>query len=191
MTQLPKTLDAKGRTIELKLLTASDMEAVGRFAEAMPAHDLLFLGRDIKHPKVRAAWADALTDGRLSSVVGWEGAEIAGTSAVVRDALGWSPHVAEIRLLVSPAARGTGLGRALLAESVALALAGGAEKLIARMTPDQTGAIAMFEENGFRGEAMLRNHVKDADGQSHDLLMYSMEPGRESEWQRAYGFADE
>ena len=39
---------------------------------------------------------------------------VVATTAIVRDQLSWSPHVAEIRVLVSPDMRGKGLGRALL-----------------------------------------------------------------------------
>jgi len=70
--------------------------------------------------------------------------------------------------------RGKGLGRALLEASIRLAVEGGATKLLARMTPDQRGAITLFEESGFRGEAMLRDHVQDRSGALHDLAILSM-----------------
>ena len=49
----------------------------------------------------------------------------------------------------------------------------GFEKLTARMTLDQNAAITVFEELGFKREAMLRDHVKDRDGKKHDLLILS------------------
>ena len=74
--------------------------------------------------------------------------------------------------------RGKGLGRALLEASITLAREAGSTKLMARMTPDQRGAITLFEESGFRGEAMLRDHVQGRDGALHDLAILSLDVGR-------------
>lgn len=47
----------------------------------------------------------------------------------------------------------------------------GIEKIIARMTPDQTGARTVFEGLGFRPEGLLRDEVKDRAGKTHDILL--------------------
>jgi RimJ/RimL family protein N-acetyltransferase len=44
---------------------------------------------------------------------------------------------------------------------------------VAQMTVDQKGAIAVFEGMGFRPEALLRDHVKEREGNKHDLLVLS------------------
>ena len=44
---------------------------------------------------------------------------------------------------------------------------------MARMTPDQEGARILFEELGFTPEALLRDYVKDRDGNYHDMLLKS------------------
>jgi len=40
-----------------------------------------------------------------------------------------------------------------------------------QMTIDQQAAIALFESLGFRGEALLRDHVRDVDGKTHDIVV--------------------
>jgi hypothetical protein len=55
------------------------------------------------------------------------------------------------------------------------------------MTVDQTAAIAAFEELGFRAEAVLRKHVKDRDGQSHDLAPLGHNAGAVHSMLDAYG----
>jgi GNAT superfamily N-acetyltransferase len=190
VSDYPTNVDCKGSAIRLNSFQAGDMEAVAAFAQTVPVHDLLFLGRDIQHPKVIKAWAESIADGDIVSLLAWKEDQVVGTSAIVRDRLGWSPHVAELRLLVSQDMRGLGLGRMLLQHSFALAVDGGAEKLIARMTPDQKGAIAMFEEMGFRGEALLRDHVRDRSGDVHDLAIFSLNVGRIGTSHGAYGFSD-
>ena len=47
----------------------------------------------------------------------------------------------------------------------------GATKVMARMAPEQTGAIKLFQRLGFVEEAVLRDHALDANGLAHDLLV--------------------
>lgn len=179
MTHLP---------IAIRPFRAEDADAMMRFARSLPEHDLLFLSRDIKHRKVVDAWAEALADGFIDSLVAEDGGAIVGTAALVRDPLGWSPHVGEVRLLVSPHYRGQGVGRSLLEESFRIALKRECRKLVARMTPDQGGAIALFESLGFRGEALLRDYVIDRAGQVHDLAILSLDVARAAAQHEAFGF---
>jgi L-amino acid N-acyltransferase YncA len=172
------TMDCDGTWVSIRPFARADAAGVAEFAASLPEHDLLFLSRDIKHARVIEAWTDALAAGEIESLVATADDVVVATTAIVRDALGWSPHVAEIRLLVSPTMRGKGLGRALLDANIDLAREAGATKLTARMTPDQRGAITLFEEAGFRGEAMLRDHVKGRDGTLHDLAILSLDVAR-------------
>jgi GNAT superfamily N-acetyltransferase len=188
MSDFPVILPYGGRSVTIRLYEDGDMAGVERFVHTVPVHDLLFLGRDIQHPKVLKAWADSIAEGDIISLVAWADGEVVGTSAIVRDMLGWSPHVAELRLLVAEDMRGLGLGRSLLHHSFTLAVDGEAEKLVARMTPDQKGAIAMFEEMGFRREALLVDHVRERDNSVHDLAVYSLNLGRIGASHGADGF---
>lgn len=190
MSGYPKTVDCGGTVITLRTLTAEDQAALRRFADGLPVHDLLFLARDIQHPKVMVAWLESIQDGDIVSLVALDGDEVVGSTAVVRDPLGWSPHVAEIRLVVAEDMRGKGLGRVLLQHCFADAVDAGAEKVVARMTPDQRGAIALFEEMGFRGEALLRDHVRDRAGQLHDLAILSLDVARLGAHHGALGFSE-
>lgn len=188
---MTKTLDCGGTAVAIRPFAHADANDVASFAQSLPEHDLLFLSRDIKHARVIEAWRDAISAGEIESLVATatiDGSEmVVGTTAIVRDPLGWSPHVAEIRMLVSPTMRGKGLGRALLEVTMTLARETGASKLTARMTPDQRGAITLFEEAGFRGEAMLRDHVRGRDGQFHDLAILSYDVSRADAKRDAFG----
>jgi L-amino acid N-acyltransferase YncA len=177
------TINCGGIWVSIRPFARADATGVAEFAASLPEHDLLFLSRDIKHARVIEAWTDAGNAGEIESLVATamiDGNDVVvGTTAIVRDLLGWSPHVAELRLLVSPTMRGKGLGRALLEASITLAREAGSTKLMARMTPDQRGAITLFEDSGFRGEAMLRDHVQGRDGALHDLAILSLDVGRQ------------
>ncbi|HEV2567289.1 GNAT family N-acetyltransferase [Sphingomonas sp.] len=178
MTDLPVTI---------RRFRADDMDAMLRFARALPEHDLLFLSRDLKHRKVIEAWAEAVEDGFIDSFVAEDGDAIVATCALVRDPLGWSTHVGEVRLLVSPELRGQGVGRRLLDEMFVAAQQRDLKKLVAQMTPDQRGAIQLFEESGFRGEALLKDHVMDRQGQLHDLAILSLDVAQFAARHEAFG----
>jgi len=187
---LPRRIDCGGTSLELARLQAGDAAALTAFAATLPAHDLLFLRRDISQPKVIAAWMQAIAEGRLHSLAARDGNTLVGCTAIVVDALSWSRHVGELRVLVSPAWRGKGLGRLLIQQCFAQALELGLDKLVAQMTVDQEAAIAVFEELGFRAEALLRDHVKDRDGRLHDLALLSHDVRAVQARLQAYGVAD-
>lgn len=186
----PHTLSFGDATVDIGLLAPVDADALGRFVQAQPTHDLLFVRRDVSHPKVVAAWLDALAEGSITSLAARSGGELVGCTAIVTDPLSWSRHVGELRVMVGPAWRGRGLGRVLVQESFALALGLGLEKLCVQMTVDQRAAIAVFEELGFRAEAVLRDHVKDRDGTTYDLAVLSHRVAAVQSRMQVFGLTD-
>lgn len=183
MTQQTET----AAPITIRPMAEVDEAAVARFVARIPLHDLLFLDRDIREPRVLAAWRRAIERGSLHSLAAIADGEIVATTAVISDPLSWSAHVSEVRLLVLPECRGRGVGRSLLEASIDHAITCGAAKLTARMTSDQRGAITLFEESGFRGEALLRDHVRDADGGLHDVAILSLDVAANRARQEALG----
>ena len=171
----------------IRRFAPGDRDAMLAFANSLPEHDLLFLGRDLKHPRVIEAWLGAIEEGWIDSLVAEEDGKFVGTAALVRDPLGWSAHVGEIRLLVAPERRGAGLGRDLLEAIYTVATERGLEKLTAQMTPDQIGSVMLFESLGFRAEALLKDQVRDRSGNPHDLAILSHDVARVAAQHRAFG----
>jgi RimJ/RimL family protein N-acetyltransferase len=190
-TRYPRTLEIKDGAVTLELMTEAAEGEVLAFAKTLPPHDLLFLRRDITQPRVLNAWARQLETGEITSLLARAAdGQMLGCTAVVRDEHSWSPHLGELRVLVAPAGRDRGLGRQLIQESFLIALGLGLEKLTAQMTPDQTGAINVFEEMGFKAEALLKDHVRDQQGEKHDIVILSHDvQGFQSQMQ-AYGITD-
>jgi RimJ/RimL family protein N-acetyltransferase len=176
--------------IELRMMGPDDEALVLEFAQKLPVHDLLFLPRNISEPKVLAAWIKEIERGSIASLLAVKSGRVVGCGTVVRDPLSWSPHVGEIRNVVSPDLRGQGVGRALSQETFALALSLGLEKLLVQMTVDQTGAIAIFEGLGFKAEALLRDHVRDLVGKKHDIVVLAHNVAHVRAQMEAYGLPE-
>lgn len=167
----PRHVKSDAGEIEFRLMSRADEPAVLAFARKLPTHDLLFLPRNISQPKVLSAWVNEIERGDITSLLAVKDGKVVGCGTLVRDPHSWSPHVGEIRMVVSVDVRGLGVGRALSQETFALALGAGLEKLSVQMTVDRQAAIALFESLGFKAEAMLRDHVQDVDGKTHDIVM--------------------
>lgn len=176
-----------GVSVDIRPPNTSDLPALARFAAAVPPHDLLFLARDIRQRRVLQAWIAGVEADEIDSLIAVVDGEIIATVAGVSDRLSWSPHVWDIRLLVAPDHRNKGIGRTLLERAISRTADRGATKLTARMTPDQTGAITLFEECGFRAEALLQDQLRDSEGGEHDLAVLFLKPARESARRAAFG----
>jgi N-acetylglutamate synthase-like GNAT family acetyltransferase len=183
----PRRVATEAGEIEFRLMSQADEAAVLAFAQELPAHDLLFLPRDISEPKVLAAWIKEIERGAITSLLAVKAGRVVGCGTLVRDPLSWSPHVGEIRNVVSSDVRGLGVGRVLSQETFALALGAGLEKVMVQMTVDQTGAIAIFESLGFKAEALLRDQVKDKAGKKHDIVVLGHNPAQVQAQLEAYG----
>jgi RimJ/RimL family protein N-acetyltransferase len=184
----PRRVNTEAGEIEFHLMTRADEAAVLDFAKALPTHDLLFLPRNISQPKVLSAWLNEIERGDIISLLALKDGAVVGCGTLVRDQHSWSPHVGEIRMVVSLDVRGKGVGRALSQETFALALGAGLDKLTVQMTVDQRAAIALFESLGFKAEALLRDHVRDADGQTHDIVVLGHKVAQVRARMEAYGF---
>jgi GNAT superfamily N-acetyltransferase len=183
----PRRVTTDAGDIEFRLMAQADEAAVLDFAQKLPIHDLLFLPRNISEPKVLAAWIKEIERGAITSLLAVMAGRVVGCGTLVRDSLSWSPHVGEIRMVVATNVRGRGVGRALSQETFALALGAGLEKLMVQMTVDQVGAIAIFEGLGFKAEALLRDHVRDLVGKTHDIVVLGHNVAQVQAQLEAYG----
>jgi RimJ/RimL family protein N-acetyltransferase len=183
----PRRVATDAGDIEFRLMSSADEAAVLDFARKLPTHDLLFLPRNISQPKVLSAWIKEIERGVITSLLAVNGGTVAGCGTLVRDPHSWSPHVGEIRMVVSLEVRGQGVGRALSQETFALALGAGLERLLVQMTVDQRAAIALFESLGFKAEALLRDHVRDINGKKHDIVVLGHNVTQVRAQMEAYG----
>ena len=154
--------------MELRAPTPDDTTALLDFFGRVPEDERTFFKEQVLDRDTVRSWLES-GHGRRAIACGDDGGVI-GYVAVVR-LPGWSDHVAELRLVVDPAARGRGVGRALARWALVQALDCGLRKLFVEVVADQEGAVAMFTALGFQAEGLLRDHVRDRGGELRDLVL--------------------
>jgi L-amino acid N-acyltransferase YncA len=171
---LPARATIGDRELTLRYLDENDGPAILAFARALPAHDLLFLRRDITREDQVDTGLQETKAGLITTVLALDGEAVVGYATVVSDGLTWTRHVRELRVMVGVEMRGMHLGRLLTEQAFTVARMQGAKKMVAQMTIDQESAISAFRRLGFEREARLRGQVMDRDGYLHDLQIMSL-----------------
>jgi RimJ/RimL family protein N-acetyltransferase len=168
-------------------------DALLRFFGSLPEGDLTFIKEEVTDPETVRSWTNgdgpggrwvALDDGTTDD------AEVTGYVAV-RPLPGWSDHVGEVRLVVSPAHRGEGLGRELARRALLEAVGSGMTKLVVEVVAEHGAAVALFTALGFTGEALLVDHIRDRGGHLRDLMVLAHHVQKNWEEMDTVGIADE
>ena len=155
---------------DIRSPSPADLDALLAFFERIPESERTFFKEPVLDRAAVEGWltGDA---GRRALALDDLG-QVVGYVAVIRLA-GWSDHVGDVRLVVDPGQRGQGLGRALARWALLQAVDCGLSKLTVEVVAEQEGAVAMFGGLGFQAEGLLRDHVRDRDGELRDLILLS------------------
>jgi ribosomal protein S18 acetylase RimI-like enzyme len=178
----------ENRTGDVVPLTPEHGDALLRFFRALPEGDRTFIKEDVTDPATVQRWTSGAAAGRRWVVL--DGDDIAGYVAVV-PLSGWSDHVGEIRLVVAPDRRGSGLGRALARHALVQAVEAGLSKLVVEVVADQVQVAALFTGLGFTGEAVLVDQIRDREGRLRDLMVLAHHVGETWAGMAAVGVAEE
>lgn len=165
----------KRRSVQLRPMVLGDAAALHQFFLRIPEEDLLFLRRDVTDRDVIESWARDVEAGYTFTLLAEREGAVVGEASIHRSRVPWSTHVGEIRVVVDAEHRQLGLGSALVQAIFLESLERGVEKIVAEMTPDQKGAINVFQKLGFRIEGLLRDHVRDRRGVKRDLVVMAHE----------------
>ena len=149
-------------------------DALLAFFGSLPDGDLTFIKEDVVDPDVVRSWTTGENQG--SRWISLDDGQVSGYVAVQR-LPGWSDHVGDVRLVVAPGARGTGVGRDLARHALVYAVEAGMTKLVVEVVAEQGAALALFTGLGFTGEALLRDHIRGRDGQLRDLMVLAHHVG--------------
>ncbi len=153
--------------MEIRAFAESDGERLRKFFSDVPEDDRTFFKEDVSDPEILRSFGErglrriAVDDS--GAVVGW---------VRVLPGTGLSSHVGEVRLVVLPSQRGTGLGRDLARRALVDSVRElGLRKLFVEVVAEQERAIRMFQKIGFTPEAILRDHLRDRRGKMQDLVL--------------------
>ena len=159
-----------GRAVIIRSLDERDHEALLAFGKALPQDDWLYLRHDLQNPQTVARLTNAYAAEHWRQIVAVSDDTVVGYSNV-RRLPGWSDHVGDIHLSVSPHWRRNGIGIALAQAIIDAARELGLSKVIVEVMEEQQAGRAIFERLGFQVEGLLRGHMRAHDGQPHNLLI--------------------
>ena len=170
-SKVPPTIVLRhGSDVIIRRLLEEDRVALLAFGAGLPEDDRLYLEDDLQSQEIITRLVNAHAAENWRQIVALEGERIVGYGAV-RQLSGWSSHVADIQLIISADLRREGLGTIMAQAIFDVARELGVAKVIVEMLEEQSFGRAIFERLGFRVEGTLSQHVRDRDGQQHNLLV--------------------
>jgi ribosomal protein S18 acetylase RimI-like enzyme len=155
--------------VEVRRLRADDEQALSDFFGAIPEDDRAFFKEDLREPTVLRRWMD---DARGIRLVADDDGELAAVCAVW-PGVGRLSHVGDLRLVVAAGRRRQGLGQLMARHALLEALRAELSKVSVEVVAREQGTIDMFQGLGFEPEALLRDQLRDPDGECHDLVLLS------------------
>lgn len=168
----PKRATLAGdQTCEIRLMTASDVDAVLSFAATLPPDEVMYLAVNFTERAVVLHWLDTIKSGRAITVLACIDGQVVAEGTLLHNATTWTRHLGEIRIQVAPQARRHGLGRLLADELDAIARQLGLRLLTARMILDQVDAQSVFKRLGFQREAVLWDYAITPDGNTRNVVV--------------------
>jgi RimJ/RimL family protein N-acetyltransferase len=153
--------------MNIRRFDESHVQPLLRLLDTLPEQDRNFIKMEAEDLLASGQW---LQNARVRRFVALDDEDLLGEVAVA-PGVGWASHVGEIELIVAPAHRRKGVGRALAQAALAEALSLGLTRIYVEVAAEQAGLIAMFERLGFEPEALLRDFVRDQEGRTHDLVV--------------------
>jgi RimJ/RimL family protein N-acetyltransferase len=144
------------------------------FFVALPEDDRLHLRVDVTRRDIVERRMFPPPHWNVLRLVARAGGRIVAEASIEHRTYGFSAHVGQVRLIVAPELRGTGLAHFLGLQVLAHGVAENLAKIEVHLMHDQPAAIRCFERLGFEREGALEGFVKDVRGGYHDLLILSL-----------------
>jgi RimJ/RimL family protein N-acetyltransferase len=189
LEEYPKTVSLKdGSTVVCRPMVREDEGSLLEFFTSLSKVDRLYLRDDVTNPEVVRSWAENLDYDRVLPILALSEDRIVANATLHRNPFGWMRHVGAIRMVVGEDFRERGLARTMAAEVFQNAIAAKLDKIVAEMLTDQHDARKVFSRLGFREEAILKDHVQDADNVPHDLLIMTNDVN--TLWQKWMEFSE-
>jgi hypothetical protein len=141
------------------------------FFARLPPETKQFLRVNAKNRSVltgRVSQVDGECHFRLVAVVS---GMIVGDATLDREPFGWTSHVGELRIVLEDEYEPLGLRGVLCEQMLEIARASGIEKVQTEVLAERESYIHMLEHQGFKREAVRKNHARGMDGKLHDVVI--------------------
>lgn len=155
-------------SVDIRKMCGDDVHALRDFFAEVPPEDRTFFKEDITIPGMAERWCADFRSFRMLAVD--DDGRVLAFAALV-PGVHRTNHVADLRLVVAASARGHGLGRAVARRMLVAAVEQDFKKVTVELAADMTAPIDMFRSLGFEPEALLRDQLRDPDGELHDLVI--------------------
>lgn len=160
-----------GRTVHIRPLLATDTDASLAFFGGLPPEERRYLRRDVTDPEVVLARIRENDSCEVERLVTVYDDMIVADGSFEREQYGWGEKIGQIRLIVAPDFRRSGLGSALARLLYVIANNHDVARINVRMLRPQAAARDIFRRLGFREEFILPDHVRDLEGNLQDLVL--------------------
>ena len=162
-----------GTAVVLRAPTMEDVETLRKFFLSLPPEDQRYLRDDVTQREVVERRIRQSEMGQVRRIMALIGDDVVAVGALEFSGERWQRHIGEIRVVVGHDHRCQRLGAMLIAELFQDAQRQEVEKVVVRMAAEQTAARKICDRLGFRVDAVLPDHIKDADGELHAQVVMS------------------
>jgi GNAT superfamily N-acetyltransferase len=161
-----------GAGITLRPLVKDDEELLSDMYNRLSENDRWFLEHDVSDVTTVTARGPYGGKGETVSIVAVLDAQIVAHAGHVTKDYASKSHIGEIRIAVQPHFRGRRLATWMLLDLINVAMGMALEILVMWMVPErEASVIRSLEKLDFIQEVVLRDFVKDREGNPHDLAM--------------------
>jgi N-acetylglutamate synthase-like GNAT family acetyltransferase len=168
LDEYPKaiTLD-DGFEFTLRPMTLGDGDKLYRFFISLPESDRRYLRNKTVDRILIENWCRNLDYDKVLPILAEKQDVLIANGTLHRQTHGWSKHIGELRMTIASEYQQRGIGNILTKEITDLAREVGLERLMARVVTSRDYVINLFELNGFKQIATLKNFVKSVVDNSY------------------------
>jgi len=168
----PKTVKLKdGTQLVIRPLRKEDEKGLLQYFLRLPKKEVSRLKDNITDPEVVEKMIYDLDYDVALPLIAFNGDRIVASATIKFNPIGWRKHQAEIRGTVDPDFREKGLSTCVMNMIIEISKSMGIDQLTAEVSPALDEAYFLCEKVGFKEVAVLKNFIKDQEGNYEDLVI--------------------
>jgi GNAT superfamily N-acetyltransferase len=159
-----------GIRVLVRPLVPRDREALLELFHGLPADETQFFRSNVSDPGMVATWAESPDYARVFPLVAVVGEHMVGNSTL-HIGVGFTRHVAEIRIFLAKEYRRRGIGSAMIKGQLEIARKLGLHQVIAEVVESRPQVMHAFERLGFERQFAWRDLFMTPEGETLDMIV--------------------